>query len=344
MSTLASTSPAAARPRIPRRLRYLYAAFGLLLLWLVLWLAPVDVRTFPATWNIGLDDAIGRMQSWVIGARNVNPFFVYVIDPDSGRHRRPAARWKICWSAPWPAVLIVLFAVAYRAAGRRAAIVATAGVFVMACSASGPPPCRRWRSWAWRWPLRSCSASRWASSPRSRTGCSGSSARCWTPCRPCPPSSTSSRWCSSSAWRVPAVIATVIYALPPAVRMTDLGIRHVRRDVLEAADAYGSTRRQKLVKVQLPLAHAVDSGGRQPDDHDGAGHRGHRRLIDRPGWGWRSTRRCSGSRWATASSGAGHRARGRHLRPHCRGRDVGERSPGSSPAPTVAPPGTPTGA
>ncbi|MEZ4584062.1 MAG: ABC transporter permease subunit [Caldilineaceae bacterium] len=53
---------------------------------------------------------------------------------------------------------------------------------------------------------------------------------------------------------MPAVIATVIYALPPAVRMTDLGIRHVRRDVLEAADAYGSTRRQKLVKVQLPLA------------------------------------------------------------------------------------------
>ncbi|MEZ4584061.1 MAG: hypothetical protein R3A10_20900 [Caldilineaceae bacterium] len=132
MSTLASTSPAAARPRIPRRLRYLYAAFGLLLLWLVLWLAPVDVRTFPATWNIGLDDAIGRMQSWVIGARNVNPFFVYVIDPDSGRHRRPAARSGKS-AGPRAVARGAHRSLCRRvsAAGRRAAIVATAGVFVM---------------------------------------------------------------------------------------------------------------------------------------------------------------------------------------------------------------------
>jgi glycine betaine/proline transport system permease protein len=54
--------------------------------------------------------------------------------------------------------------------------------------------------------------------------------------------------------KVPGLIAVVIYALPPMIRLTDLGIRLVDRDVLEAADAFGSSSWQKLAKVQLPLA------------------------------------------------------------------------------------------
>lgn len=54
--------------------------------------------------------------------------------------------------------------------------------------------------------------------------------------------------------KVPGLIAVVIYALPPMIRLTDLGIRLVDRDVLEAADAFGSSSWQKLIKVQLPLA------------------------------------------------------------------------------------------
>jgi glycine betaine/proline transport system permease protein len=54
--------------------------------------------------------------------------------------------------------------------------------------------------------------------------------------------------------RVPGFIAVVIYALPPIVRLTDLGIRLVDKEVLEAADAYGCSHWQKLMKVQLPLA------------------------------------------------------------------------------------------
>lgn len=53
---------------------------------------------------------------------------------------------------------------------------------------------------------------------------------------------------------VPAVIATFIFAAPPAVRMTTLGIRQVPEDVIEASRAFGSTSRQLLFKVQLPLA------------------------------------------------------------------------------------------
>ncbi len=54
--------------------------------------------------------------------------------------------------------------------------------------------------------------------------------------------------------RVPGLIAVVIYAIPPMIRLTDLGIRLVDRDTLEAADAFGSSSWQKLWKVQMPLA------------------------------------------------------------------------------------------
>jgi glycine betaine/proline transport system permease protein len=53
---------------------------------------------------------------------------------------------------------------------------------------------------------------------------------------------------------VSASVATVIFATPPTIRLTALGIRQVPKDLIEAADAFGSTRRQKLFKVQLPMA------------------------------------------------------------------------------------------
>ncbi|OSQ48484.1 ABC transporter permease [Thalassospira alkalitolerans] len=54
--------------------------------------------------------------------------------------------------------------------------------------------------------------------------------------------------------KVPAILATVIYAAPPVIRLTDLGIRLVDREVLEASRSFGASRRQILWKVQLPLA------------------------------------------------------------------------------------------
>ncbi|QNI03824.1 proline/glycine betaine ABC transporter permease [Halomonas sp. SH5A2] len=53
---------------------------------------------------------------------------------------------------------------------------------------------------------------------------------------------------------VSAIFATVIFSMPPAIRFTTLGIRQVPVELIEAADAYGATRGQKLVKVQLPLS------------------------------------------------------------------------------------------
>lgn len=54
--------------------------------------------------------------------------------------------------------------------------------------------------------------------------------------------------------KVPAVFATLIFAMPPAVRLTSLGIRQVPAEVVEAAKAFGASRWQLLVKVQFPIA------------------------------------------------------------------------------------------
>jgi len=54
--------------------------------------------------------------------------------------------------------------------------------------------------------------------------------------------------------KVPGAIATLIFAMPPAVRLTNLGIRQVSREHVEAGQAFGCTDRQLLFKVQLPLA------------------------------------------------------------------------------------------
>ncbi|MGB0360544.1 MAG: ABC transporter permease [Endozoicomonas sp.] len=54
--------------------------------------------------------------------------------------------------------------------------------------------------------------------------------------------------------KIPGVIAVVIYAIPPVIRLTNLGIRLVDKDVLEAATAYGASSWQRLWDVQLPLA------------------------------------------------------------------------------------------
>ena len=54
--------------------------------------------------------------------------------------------------------------------------------------------------------------------------------------------------------RVPGIIAVIIYALPPVIRFTNLGIRLIDKDAIEVSDAFGASTWQKLARVQLPLA------------------------------------------------------------------------------------------
>ncbi|MBV8251714.1 MAG: proline/glycine betaine ABC transporter permease [Chitinophaga sp.] len=54
--------------------------------------------------------------------------------------------------------------------------------------------------------------------------------------------------------KVPGVFATIIFAMPPAVRLTTLGIQQVPKDIVEATRSFGATSTQLLLKVELPLA------------------------------------------------------------------------------------------
>jgi len=54
--------------------------------------------------------------------------------------------------------------------------------------------------------------------------------------------------------KVPGLIAVCIYAIPPVIRLTNLGIREVDKETLEACDSYGATPFQKLTTVQIPLS------------------------------------------------------------------------------------------
>lgn len=60
---------------------------------------------------------------------------------------------------------------------------------------------------------------------------------------------------------VPGMVATVVFAVPPVVRLTNLGIRQVPKDIDEAAEAFGATPLQKLLQVQLPLARPTIMAG-----------------------------------------------------------------------------------
>lgn len=60
---------------------------------------------------------------------------------------------------------------------------------------------------------------------------------------------------------VPGIFASFIFATPPVVRFTNLGIRQVSTELVEAADAFGTTGIQKLLKVELPMAKATIMAG-----------------------------------------------------------------------------------
>ena len=53
---------------------------------------------------------------------------------------------------------------------------------------------------------------------------------------------------------IPAIISIIIYAAPPLIRLTDLGIRLVDKEIIEAAESFGANKKQKLWGVQMPLA------------------------------------------------------------------------------------------
>lgn len=61
--------------------------------------------------------------------------------------------------------------------------------------------------------------------------------------------------------KVPAIFATVIFSVPPTIRLTALGIRQVPKDLVECSEAFGSNKKQRLVQLQLPIAKTTIMAG-----------------------------------------------------------------------------------
>jgi glycine betaine/proline transport system permease protein len=232
-------------------------AFLVLLLLALGWrfLSPNTV-SFPENWNLGLREPIDGFQSWVIGNRATHPLFVYGFRPFSELVETTlrAIETVLLW-LPWPVHFILLYAVGYKAGGHRLALLATAGLLLMGLFG------------LWEASMETFALMGVAVSVALLIGIplgilAARSPRFEAFLRPL---LDAMQTMPAFVYlipvvlffgiaRTPSVIATVIYALPPAIRLTTLGIRQVPEQAIEAADAFGSTGGQKLRKVQLPLA------------------------------------------------------------------------------------------
>ncbi|MCB0183760.1 MAG: ABC transporter permease subunit [Caldilineaceae bacterium] len=240
-----------------RRLFLYGAALVSVVLATVIWhqVGP-ESTTFPEAWNIGLRGPIDRFQSWVIGNRADHPAFLYFFNPikttvdNSLRAIETLLRWL-----PWPIHFLLLYAVAYRARGHRVAISSVVGLLLMGLFG------------LWDASMATFTLIFFSVFVALLIGIPLGIAAARYPRLEAFVRPLLDAMQTMPAFvylipvvlffglaRTPSVIATVIYALPPAIRLTTLGIRQVDAHVLEAANAFGATSWQKLLRVQLPLA------------------------------------------------------------------------------------------
>ena len=215
-----------------------------------------NTDTFPAAWNIGLRQPVDAYKSWVIANQTSHPLFIYFFDPFSAAIDFVLRQLEIflLW-LPWPAVIAAVFVLAQRVASLRVALLAVIclfltgllslweesirtlalmGVSVVIALLLGIPlgiyAARSDRFEAWLRPVLDAMQTMPA----------------FVYLIPV--------LLFFGVARVPSVVATVIYAIPPAIRLTNLGLRQVPEHILEAARAYGATPRQRLLGVRIPLA------------------------------------------------------------------------------------------
>ncbi|MFN8453309.1 MAG: ABC transporter permease subunit [Anaerolineae bacterium] len=232
------------------------AAAVFILLLLILRAMPFDLSTFPESWNLGLRRPIDAFQGWVIGNQSTHPIFLWFFDPlsDAIDVGIRAIEGFLLW-LPWPVIIAAVFLLGQKVGGLRLALLSGLGLLFMGV------------------------VGLWAESMQTLAlmGVSVIIALLLG----IPLGIMSARYDKFEAFlrpildamqtmpafvylipvllffgiaRVPGVVATVIYALPPAIRLTSLGIRQVPPSTIEAARAFGSTKGQILFKVQIPLA------------------------------------------------------------------------------------------
>lgn len=211
---------------------------------------------FPVEWNIGLRQPIDGFQSWVIGNRSTHPIFLFVFGPFSAfvDWGLRAAENILLW-LPWPVTVWLFAALAWQVANWRITVVTVCGLLFMGLMG------------LWEQSMQTLalmviavSLSLLVSVPLGILA--ARHAHLQQILRP-----ILDLMQTMPAFvylipvllffgvaRVPSVVATMIYAIPPGIRLTELGLRQVSPPVVEAARAFGATRRQLLWHVQLPLA------------------------------------------------------------------------------------------
>jgi glycine betaine/proline transport system permease protein len=211
---------------------------------------------FPESWNLGLRQPVEDFQRWVVGNRKSHPMFLFFFEPLSAAIDFTLRRMEdfLLW-LPWPVVAAAVFLLGQKIADLRLALLSTFCLLSM--------------GWLGLWDqsmqtlalmvisviislLIGIPLGIWAAR----------NDRVDTFLRPILDTMQTMPTfvylipvlLFFGVARVPSIVATVIYAIPPAVRLTNLGIRQVSEEALEAARAFGSTSRQLLYKVQVPMA------------------------------------------------------------------------------------------
>jgi glycine betaine/proline transport system permease protein len=258
--SLGRTQPLSERQANPRGQRRILVWLGIGMFFFVLPLVShavlPKVTTFPESWNIGLREPVDNFQSWVIGNRKDHPVFLYFFNPLSdGIDTLVKGLENLLEALPWPFLIVLAFMLGLRAVNWRVALFCAAGLLFMDMVGL-------WEESMQTLALMGISVviSLVIGIPLGII--SGLSKRFEHFLRP-----VLDVMQTMPAFvylipvvlffgiaRVPSVIATVIYALPPAIRFTSLGIRQVSPSALEAAKAFGSTKSQLLFKIRLPLA------------------------------------------------------------------------------------------
>jgi glycine betaine/proline transport system permease protein len=256
MTTLSRSLPLPPVRTVSQRLARRGILAALILLATILLSALLHIGTFPESWNLGLGEPIDQFERWVIGNRATHPIFVYGFMPFSAaldQFLRLCEQFLLV--LPWPVVIVAVAAMAYRARGWMLALFSIVALLWMGAVGL-------WEQSIQTLALVGASVALalliglplgiWAArSPRVNALLR--------------PILDAMQTMPAFVYlipvllffgvaRVPSVVATVIYALPPAIRFTATGIRQVPEAAVEAADVFGSTSYQKLWKVQLPLA------------------------------------------------------------------------------------------
>ena len=215
-----------------------------------------DVGAFPLSWNVHLADPINEARRWLISHQTTHWLYLGFLDPISNtvesviRGLENVLGWL-----PWYGYLIFAGLGLWWTRGRRAGMAAVAGVVVIGV----------FQVWDEGLATLALMATSVMLSLLIGVPLGVASARNARTQRLVRPLLDAMQTLPGFVYlipfvllfgigRVPAVVATMIYALPPVVRLTDLGLRGVDPTMVEASSMFGATERQTLFKVQLPQA------------------------------------------------------------------------------------------